>query len=418
MKAQAKYTASEWFMDNGLQVVFVKKAPSTVSYFSVWYKCGSTQDKLKKSGVAHFLEHMAFEINDRKFGKILDKMGAESNAFTTYNTICFYEIFDKSNIETICENEAIRMRSIEIDDRLFQSEKGAILEERNTSIDNNPEGALAECTYSCLFNRTAGGTEVIGWRHEIESITKEDLYKYHQKWFAPNNAIIVVVGDFDFGKTKETIRKYFKDIPAKKIPPKTIGYDHIHPVRHSITYSSVKLTSASVEFLYKVPRLNFRQKLSLKLAISALNLPNAEIKHVMTYVLKKAFNCDFYYVQDLFAYDFVEISVNTSLNNLKNCELLWTYFKSRITKGLSQELIDTVKKKYLAELAYQQDDISKIGHFIGYKLITGYSLDDALSEREIMQSISVEECQKVLNQLFSQKEIATVRSFSKGYDRE
>ena len=105
----AKYQPVDFFLENGLRVVLIKKTSAPIVAVSVWYKCGAVNDAISKSGVAHYLEHMAFESDNRAFSNFLDSIGAEDNAFTSWNVICFYEIVPKNHLEQIFKYESSRL---------------------------------------------------------------------------------------------------------------------------------------------------------------------------------------------------------------------------------------------------------------------------------------------------------------------
>lgn len=415
--SEAKYEVEEYQLDNGLRVIFIKKSPSTVMYFSVWYKGGSLRDFSGKSGVAHFLEHMAFETNDREFSNYLERIGAESNAFTQYNSICFYEIFEKSYLEDIVKREAERMQYIKIDDTSFQAEKGAILQERNRYVDNSPWGMLMEEGHANIFNRKSGGIGIIGWKHEIESITKEDLYAYHNKWFAPNNATIIAVGDIDFSRLKKTIDKYFNDIPAKELP--TISTKKRIPTeRHSVRLYSQKIGNVSMRIIYPVSDLSFKKRIALTLAIDTLQSPSSAVTKELA-IIDKDQSLAFSYCDEGYSYDFVQILLSESIHNREYLLTLWKYFRSKILNGgISQKELDLVKKRYKSALLCAQDEISFFGQFIGGLLMADYKIEDILSFAEVIQSITLKECQDVLKMVLSRKPSAILEMIARGLDRE
>ncbi|MDR2068157.1 MAG: insulinase family protein, partial [Holosporaceae bacterium] len=247
----AKFNVCEFSLENGLRVVCVEKKNSPIALFSVWYRCGSKCDAVSKTGAAHYLEHMAIASN-RRSCDFLERIGAEHNAFTSINLICFYEIVPQEYLERVFEYEAERMDSLRIDDGEFKSERGAILEERNQRVDNDPDGARREVMLSNVFNREIGGAALIGWKHEIESIQKQDLHEFHQKWFAPNNATLVIVGDFDLNYVKNLSEKYWGIKKAKKIPEEKTedrGFLCLKEVAYS---SSKKGLLSSIEYVFGV----------------------------------------------------------------------------------------------------------------------------------------------------------------------
>ena len=193
--ANANFKVDEFSLKNGMKVIMVERKSAPVISLSVWYKCGSKCDMLSKSGVAHFLEHLAFLNHKREFCNYLDKIGAEKNAFTSVNTICFYEIFPKYCFEKVLSFESERMKSLEIEDKVFQNEKKAISEERGMRVDSSNLGKYYEVFLSNIFNRQTGGIEVIGWKHEIESIEIEDLKAKYRKGGLGDTALKSLLND-------------------------------------------------------------------------------------------------------------------------------------------------------------------------------------------------------------------------------
>jgi zinc protease len=421
--SQAKYNIVDFTLKNGLRVVSIEKKTSPIIFFSVWYKCGSQCDAISKSGVAHYLEHMAFCSNKMEFSNFLEDIGASKNAFTSINTICFYEVVPKENIEAVFVHEAKRMVSFNIEDHAFLSEKKAILEERSMRIDNNPDGAHREVILSNVFNREIGGTEIIGLRHEIESLTQEDLYKFHDQWFVPNNAIIVISGDFDLNQIKALAEKYFGKIPPKELTK--ISVKNSVPIcLKKIEYSSPKNGElSSIEYIYRVPfssQGNFRKTIAFDIAIRIINQPAFFVTRMLKDVLNSATSVKFGYESRIFQHDIVVLEIGSnSIDNLYRSEDTWNHLKNKLTHaGISKSELDIVKKQYLIALAYKKDDIEEMSHYLGWLLMCGYSVDEIRSMDDIVQSISEKECADLLREVFSKEPMAISRSVPRGYDRE
>jgi zinc protease len=425
--AQAKYDAVRFTLKNGLQVICIKKKSAPIIFFSIWYCCGSKNDAISKSGVAHYLEHMAFSSNKMEFSELLEDIGALNNAFTSINTICFHEVIPKEDIEMIFTHEAMRMVSLNIDNNVFQSEKGAILEERSMQVDNDPDGAMQESTLANIFNRETGGIVVIGWKHEIETIIPKDLQEFHDKWFAPNNALIVISGDFEFDHIKKLAEKYFEKIPPKHIetPNEVNGvFPETSVCLKEIEYGSPKNGSSSaVEYVYRVPfssRKNLRKSIALDVAIMALNQPAFFVKKMLKDVTNCATRVAFGYVDRVFAQDIVTFEISaSSIDAVHDSENMWRYLRKRLLyTGISQSELDAVKLQYLVSLAYKKDDIVNMSNHFGWLLTGGYSLEEIQEIDDMVQSITAKECNDLLRDVFSQEPYAISRIVPKGYDRE
>ena len=248
---------------------------------------------------------MAFEINEREFGNYLEDVGAISNAFTYLNTICFYEMWPKDCLEKVLFYESQRMQHLNIEDKVFQNEKKAILEERSMRTDSNPHGAYSEALLSNLFNRQIGGIGVVGWKHEIESIQKNDLQEFHKKWIVPNNAILILVGDFDFIQAKNFIKQYFENIPSRNLNFRKFS-ESPKNITKQMKYHSKKLGAlASVEYIFKIPfsaKSNLRRWLALSLALEIIQQPSFFIKGILKQMKNLISALSFSYIDEYYLF--------------------------------------------------------------------------------------------------------------------
>ncbi|MDR1235594.1 MAG: insulinase family protein, partial [Holosporaceae bacterium] len=329
----------------------------------------------------------------------------------------------KENIEVVFNHESMRMKSLDIADDAFLSEKGAILEERSMGTDNDPSGAMQELCLANIFNRGIGGTSVIGWKHEIESIQKEDLYRFHDKWFSPNNAVIVISGDFDLQNIKILAEKYFGEIPAKNNEIVPTECESVFCLKE-IKYGSPKSGSfSSLEYTYKVPfssKQNLRKAIALEVAVMAMNRPTFFVKKMMKDITNRATNVSFGYLDRIFQYDIISVEFNSSsIDDLREIEDMWRYLKNKVAEvGVSKTETDAVKRKYFLSLAYEKDDIVNMSNRFGWLLMCGYSTDEIQSIDSVIQSITEKECNEILSEIFSQDPCVVSRVVPREYDRE
>lgn len=419
-KAEAKCkVVANFFLPNGMQVICIEKKGLPIVSFSVYYKCGSVDEIPSKSGVAHYLEHMAFSD---QFMEFLESIGAERNAFTSFRCICFFEVASIDHLDEICSCESDRMKNFSIDPEKFLTEKGAILEERSMCCDNNPAGQSQEVMLATLFNRAAGGTHIVGWRHEIESAEQQDLLEFHDKWMVPNNAIAIIVGDIDLDQIKSLMNKYFAPIKPTNIvrsieEPQKPEYSKI------IERKSAKIGSAAYcDYLYFVPfsvRSDFRKTVVLKLVTSILNQPTYFVRKTLKETLNKADSILFSYEFGSFQYDLFDISFGcSSINNLEDCEELWRYLRNKVlVKGITQQELDVEKRRIAMSLAYRDEDVMGISKNIWYSLMSGYSIDQILEMDDLIQTITVDKCDAVLREVLEQDYIAVNKLLPKEQDR-
>lgn len=421
--ANANFKADEFSLKNGMKVIMIEKKSVPIISFSVWYKCGSKCDILSKSGAAHFLEHLACENHKRVFGDYLEEIGAEHNAFTFFNTICFYEIFPADCLEKVLFFESERMKSLEIEDKVFQNEKKAILEERGMRVDADIWGRYGEIFLSNIFNRQIGGIEVIGWKHEIESIEVEDLQVFYKKWITPNNAILILVGDFEKESAKKLIEKYFGTI-ARGDSPKIFSLNNKEFNEKLIEYRSTENgPSSAITYVLKVPFLsknNLRKSLALSLALEILEQPISFTETILKRMSNIISGVNFSYTDSVYQFDILGITFHaTSIDNLDKVEIAWPYLKKKIlTDCISENDLKKIKKRKLISLAYKKEDIQQIAEYFGWNLMSELSVKEILSLDNTVQSITVKECNDVLKEVFSTSPISVIKTLPKGYDRD
>lgn len=406
-------------LKNGLQIICIESLKLPIVSFSIWYKCGARCDLLGKSGAAHYLEHMACSLNDGKFDAFLDEIGAYRNAMTGTSLVCFFEIFSKEHLETVFKNEAERLKTIKIDDKVFESERGAILEERNMRFDNSHSGRMLEVEWAHLFNRQLGGVSIIGWQREIENLKKEDLIDFHKEWFAPNNAVIIVIGDINFENIKMLTQKYFGDIKEKQISckkPLNRRPDSFKVLNLKIpgSFSGVK-----IRYFYHVPFLgikNFRKSLALELAINILNSPGNFINEIAT-DNQDPFNVNIEYTSAEFEYDYVVVDISgAGMNNLKEYNQIWEFIRNQILKtNITLKQLEEAKKHFTLNLAYESDDIWSLSMFLGCRLTCGFEFQDIVNLEKTTNLISVDECSKVLKEVFQNAPVCISTITPKGY---
>ena len=214
----------EFTLDNGLKVLLLEDHKSPAVTFQVWYRVGGRNEKDGKSGLAHFLEHMMFKgtpsTGPEEYSRIIAKNGGRSNAFTSSDTTVYFATMSREKIGIELDLEADRMANALLGDAYFQPEKKVIQEERRLRTDDNPASALGEVTSAVAFTIHPYRRPVVGWMEDIENLTRQDLVDFYKLYYAPNNAFIIVVGDFSTEEILAKIRAAFGKIPRGGEPPK------------------------------------------------------------------------------------------------------------------------------------------------------------------------------------------------------
>lgn len=207
---------------NGLEVIVLPNHRIPAVSQMVWYRIGSADDPLGKSGLAHFHEHVMFLGTDKhkagEYSEIISRNGGQENAFTGYDATSYYINIAKEQLPLAMELEADRMRPLRASDEAVAREKQVIIEERRMRIENNPSALLDEQVNAALFRNHPYHIPVIGWMHEMEGLTKADVMKFHQTWYHPNNAILILSGDITAAEARPLVQKYYGGLQAGNVP--------------------------------------------------------------------------------------------------------------------------------------------------------------------------------------------------------
>lgn len=205
-------------LDNGLTALIIPDHKLPIFSLYLFYKVGGKNEVPGITGASHFLEHMMFK-GAKKFGKnsidfIIEGSGGSTNAYTTTDQTVYYENLPTSQLEQMLEIEADRMENLLLDKNDFEKERAVVLEERKMRYENSPRGQLYLGLMSHLYEGTPYGRSVIGDIADLKSMTREQIYEYFKKFYAPNNVVVVIAGDVNTRDASNYVKKYFGDIKS------------------------------------------------------------------------------------------------------------------------------------------------------------------------------------------------------------
>src|SRR3982074_1550491 len=210
-------------LGNGLQVLVIPDHRTPVVTEMIWYQDGSAAETPGKSGLAHFLEHLMFKGTSKhpagEFSKTVLRIGGNENAFTSVDYTGYFQRVPREHLASMMEFEADRMTGLILKDENVLPERDVVLEEFNMRVGNNPDARLTEQIMAALYLNHPYGRPVIGWRQEIEKIDPEDAPAFHKRFYAPNNAILVIAGDVEPKDIRPMVEKNFAEIPAQPAIP-------------------------------------------------------------------------------------------------------------------------------------------------------------------------------------------------------
>jgi zinc protease len=254
----AEIAAQEFRLSNGMRIIIQedKRAPTVVHM--VWYRVGSMDEQNGTTGVAHVLEHMMFKgtkkLKPGEFSAKVAALGGRENAFTGKDYTAYYQQVEKSRLEQVMALEADRMQNLTMDKEEFGKEIRVVMEERRLRTDDQPLSLLFEALNATAYVAHPYKNPVVGWMNDLQNMTAADALGWYQRWYAPNNATMVIAGDVDTKRVRELAEKYYAGIPAKTLPKSKPQQE---PAQTGIKRLVVKAPAENpfLVMAYKMPKL-------------------------------------------------------------------------------------------------------------------------------------------------------------------
>ncbi|MFN7728973.1 MAG: M16 family metallopeptidase [Bdellovibrio sp.] len=248
-----RFPVEKYTLANGLTVLLHEDHTVPMVSYHTWYRVGSRDEQVGTTGAAHMLEHMMFKgakkYSGKEFDHILHANGITNNAFTSWDYTGFYENLPSSKLELIMDMEVDRMRFLALNPDDLKSELQVVAEERRWRVDNNPMGLLREALFGVAFTKSPYRWPVIGYMSDIQAYTTEKLKYFYDKYYVPNNAVLVIAGDFETAKVKKMIEKYYGVLKESPLAERTYAQDPLptKPVR-KVVESEVQTSTAMLAY--------------------------------------------------------------------------------------------------------------------------------------------------------------------------
>ena len=204
---------TEYQLDNGMQVIVKEDHRAPVAVSQVWYRVGASYEPDGITGISHALEHMMFkgtpQVGAGEFSRIISALGGTENAFTGSDYTAYFETLAVEHLERALELEADRMRNLLLDADEFAKEIAVVKEERRLRTEDKPSGRVYEQFNAVAWRSSPYRNPIIGWMNDLEHMTIDDLTAWYRRWYAPNNATLVVVGDVEPETVRAIAQRHF-----------------------------------------------------------------------------------------------------------------------------------------------------------------------------------------------------------------
>ncbi len=404
LKASTKVRFFEETLSNGLHVILHQENTNPLVFISVVYHVGTKNESPGKSGFAHFFEHLMFEgsknVKRGEFFKYIASNGGKNNAYTNHDETCYYEILPSDRLPLALWLESERMFHAKIDKESIDVQRKVVKEEKKMRIENQPfSKAVSEIIPSLLFKKHPYKYPIIGFDKDLDTTTEEDYKKFYETYYVPNNAILVIAGDFDMNEARNLINKYFSSIPKGKI--NLLKKIEEAPIDQEIfsTYMDKNTKVPGVFFSYRVPKIIDQDSYVLKIIDHILS--SGESSRIMKNVVNKKQMASYAgsFLDSMEDYGtfiiYGLINPGITLDQLTNVmdEEIETLKEKGITQYELEKQKNFFEKKFLSENYSMSGIADSLAHYSLY-----YKNTDLINtDIEKYRKISVEDIKRVAN---------------------
>ncbi|QUE75592.1 pitrilysin family protein [Stutzerimonas stutzeri] len=408
----------EFMLDNGLKVVVREDHRAPVVVSQLWYKVGSSYESPGQTGLSHALEHMMFKGSGKleagEASRILRELGAEENAFTSDDYTAYYQVLARDRLAVAFELEADRLASLKLPADEFAREIEVIKEERRLRTDDKPSALAFERFKAMAYPASGYHTPTIGWMADLERMSVEELRRWYERWYVPNNATLVVVGDVTQAEVRELAERYFGPIASRPVPDAKSPLELDEPGERRLTLH-VKTQVPSLIMAFNTPSLATSEtpgEIHALRLISALldggysaRLPQ-QLERGEELVTSASAWYDAYTRGDsLFV-------LSATPNRQKDRSLedveagLWKQLEQLKQSAPSQEELERVRAQVIAGLVYERDSISQQATTIGQLESVGLSWRLMDEELSALEAVTADDIQQAARHYFTRSRLS------------
>ena len=393
-------------LDNGLDVVVIPDHRAPVVTHMIWYKVGSADEPEGKSGIAHFLEHLMFKGTSKhpegEFSRVVSEIGGEENAFTSYDYTAYFQRVAREHLETVMAYEADRMENLILTDENVIPERQVVLEERNMRDEGEPSAELGNAMDAVMFLRHPYGVPIIGWRDEIETLDRADAIAFYDRFYTPNNAILVVAGDVTAEAVRAAAEKTYGKVARRAEPParERLEAEELR-VPRTVEHSDPKVNQESVQISWLAPSYRLAEDGEAE-ALDVLTEtlgggPTSLLYRDLVIERRVASSVGLFYQSG--SYDMGQLTAyavpreGVSLEQMR--KELMDAIKRTVDEGLDDEEIARAKSRLEADTIYAQDSQSAMARIFGSALTTGGTVEEVQTWPARIRAVTLDDVKRV-----------------------
>ena len=397
-------------LNNGMEIIVIPYDRAPTLTHMIWYKIGGADEPKGQSGIAHLFEHLMFKATKNRpageFSKTVAALGGQDNAMTMADFTAYYQRIPKQHLETVIAMEADRMVNLRLSADDFETEKRVVLEERSLRVDTRPQALANEKIRTRLYQNHPYGIPVIGWRDEVENMPYQAAKIFYDNYYAPQQALMVVVGDTHLDEVVGFAKKHFGIIPASQAQrPKRPAIDFLKPLKDldPVVFEDARLQQFIWQQLTRITPLsteNKREMLALDMGIHILGGGSNSRLYRRLIRQDKTAN---YVAADvnILGINAIEVSVFAVAENDTQRYRMEAAIKEEIEQ-MRQILptnaeISRAVSALAADELYAMDGQASMAFNFGFNLALGNDLDDLNDYPKLLSDISGQEIQQAMN---------------------
>ena len=410
---------TDFTLDNGMQVVVIEDHRAPVVVHMVWYRAGAADEKPGVSGIAHFLEHLMFKATDTmasgELSATVAANGGTDNAFTSQDYTAYYQRVAADRLPLMMQMESDRMQHLALTQDDIATERDVILEERSQRTDSDPSALFGEQMRAAQYLNHPYGKPVIGWRQEMEKLDLAEANDWYHRYYAPNNATLIVAGDVDPAEVHALADQYYGVIPANPAlsAERERPQEPVQIAERRVIFRDARVAQPFVNRSYLAPeRDHGAQEQAAALLLLAKLLGGGQTSYLYDHLVlqdKAAVYAAAYYTPT--SYDDTTFGVyivpppGVELQQAE--DTLDAAIAGFLDEGIDQAALNRLKMQIRAEQVYERDDVAAIGRMYGAALSSGLTVEDVRDWPEVLQAVTAEDIMAAAHQVLNRDHAVT-----------
>ncbi|MGB3391315.1 MAG: pitrilysin family protein [Pseudaminobacter sp.] len=399
-------SVANFLLDNGMEVVVIPDHRAPIVTHMVWYKVGSADEPAGKSGIAHFFEHLMFKGTSNhkagEFGSRIAEIGGRENAFTSYDYTAYFQTVPPDALETMMSFEADRMRNLVLTDAVIVPERDVILEERRSRVEGSPNALLDEEVQATLFQNHPYRIPVIGWMHEIEQLNRAEAVDFYNRYYAPNNAVLIVAGDVDPDDVRAMAEKTYGQVArGPELPPRLRPQEPEQNTRRTVTLTDRRVSVPSFSRAWVVPSYHSGEPGEAEAIdlLSEILGGGTQSRLYQELVVKAgiASSAGAYYDGTMF--DDTSFTVYGSPRGEADIEAVEKAVDAEIRRiiedGVTETELEKAKKRFVRSMIFARDRQSSMANIYGSTLATGGTVEEVAEWPDKIRQVTAAQVQAV-----------------------